>query len=60
MPPRRTEVGQAAVEHQGLYLQPADLGEFLGAPGDVSDEIRNPAEEASQMPQASQPSQTQQ
>ena len=57
---QRSNACQMRLEHQGLYLEPVDVGEFLGAPGNVSDEIRNLAEEASQMSPESQPSQTQQ
>ena len=57
---QQSKACQMRLEHQGPYLQPADLRGFLGAPGDVSDEIRNLAEEASHMSQASQPFQTQQ
>lgn len=49
---QRSNACQMRLEHQGLFLQPVDLGEFLGAPGGGSDEIRNLQEEALQMARA--------
>ena len=59
---QRSNARQVRLEHPGPHAQPVNLGlgEFLGAPGDVSDEIRHLAEEQAQMSPTSQSSQTQQ